>query len=187
MTKQNIYLFSWADENDLQISNVPDLVISLKDPLVQSVFNDAFFTPGLVLVDDHIIFVSQEFVNDVSKPGEGEIVFANANTGTIEKSIMVRQKIRKLLSCGRRFALVLTPYVDSTFKNLLVIDLVSSEVIGGCVVPHSKALAPDLPQIDVCEVEWLNGINDSVVYADCPILAVVSIYDCALNVVKFDF
>ena len=91
MTKQNIYLFSWADENDLQILNVPDLVISLKDPLVQSVFNDAFFTPGLVLVDDHIIFVSQEFVNDVSKPGEGEIVFANANTGSEAVSYLTQK------------------------------------------------------------------------------------------------
>ena len=70
--------------------------------------------------------------------GDAEILIADANTGDIETVYRVNRKIRKLLAIGRRFALILLPYVDPSFKNVVVLDLNDSEIIGGCTVPHSR-------------------------------------------------
>ena len=70
--------------------------------------------------------------------GDAEILVADANTGQIEKVYHVNHKIRKLVSIGRRFCIILLPYVEATFKNVVVLDLNDSKIIGGCTVPHSR-------------------------------------------------
>ncbi len=39
-------------------------------------------------------------------------------TGKVVQSVHVNQKIRKLLAIGKRFAVILLPFVDSKYKNL---------------------------------------------------------------------
>lgn len=70
--------------------------------------------------------------------GDADIISVCAETGVIKRSIHINQKIRKLLSVGNRFALILLPYVDSKYKNLGIIDLQSRKLIGGATVPHSR-------------------------------------------------
>ena len=70
--------------------------------------------------------------------GDAEILVANANTGCIERVYHMSHKIRKLLAIGSRFALILLPYVDPSFKNLIVLDLKDSKICGGYTIPHSR-------------------------------------------------
>ena len=70
--------------------------------------------------------------------GDAEILVANGNTGQIENVYYVNHKIRKLLSIGRRFCLILLPFVEQNFKNVVILDLHDSKIIGGCTVPHSR-------------------------------------------------
>ncbi len=97
---------------------------------------------------------------------------------------MVKYKIRKFLGCGGRFGLILTRYVGDTLNNLLVIDLETSEMIGGCVIPQSGAKAPDIPTVETCDTNWLNGIDKSTVVDGLPVLTLCSA-DSSLIVVSF--
>lgn len=71
-------------------------------------------------------------------PGDADIVIVNANDGQMRRTIHVNKKVRKLLGIGRRFALLLLPYVDGKYKNLAVVDLKDKKIIGGYTVPHSR-------------------------------------------------
>lgn len=70
--------------------------------------------------------------------GNADIVTIDCTTGSVVRSMHVNQKIRKLLGVGDRFALLLLPYFDTRYKNLIVIDLMDKKILGGCTVPHSK-------------------------------------------------
>ena len=59
-------------------------------------------------------------------------------TGKTLSTVHINQKTRKLLAAGKRFALLLLPFVDNTYKNLAVVDLVEGKIIGGGVVPHTR-------------------------------------------------
>ena len=186
MTKNDISLFSWTDNDDLSNVSVPNFVIPLHDAgaIAAAVPDHRLFTPGLCLSGQSIVFVRQE-LPEAQRPTDAQIVFADANTGKILKSISVKHKIRKLLGCGDRFALILTPYVDDEFKNLLVVDVASAEVVGGCVVPHSKTSSPDVPTVDVCDINWLNGISDCCVADAAPVVTLCS-NASTLTVVRFN-
>jgi hypothetical protein len=88
------------------------------------------------------------------------------------------------LGCGSRFGLILTPFVDDTFQNLLFIDLEMSEAIGGCIVPQSAAKAPDIPTVETCNTNWLNSIDQSTVVERLPILTLCSA-DSSLIIISF--
>ncbi len=62
----------------------------------------------------------------------------DVHSGKLIRSFHINQKVRKLLAVGERFALALLPFVDSKYKNLVVIDLREKKIIGGCSVPHSR-------------------------------------------------
>jgi hypothetical protein len=100
-----------------------------------------------------------------------------------QKAIEIKQKILKLLGCGSRFGLILTRFVGDTVKNLLVIDHKTSEAIGGCVVPQSAAKA-GTPIIEICDSNWLNGIDQSTIVDSLPILTLCSA-DSSLILVSF--
>ena len=50
--------------------------------------------------------------------GDADIVTIDAGSAELVQTVHVNQKIRKLLAIGKRFAILLLPYVDSKFKNL---------------------------------------------------------------------
>ena len=66
---------------------------------------------------------------DTQTIGDADIVILSAETGKVERSVHVNQKIRKLLAIGERFAVLLLPYLDSKYKNLAVVDLVKREIV----------------------------------------------------------
>ena len=84
---------------------------------------------------------------DTQTIGDADIVILSAETGKVERSVHVNQKIRKLLAIGERFAVLLLPYLDSKYKNLAVVDLVEGHIVGGATVPHSRASTPDFSQV----------------------------------------
>ena len=113
MTKDNLSLFSWPSFETMQNCQfVPDFVIPL-NPADCFVWKKVFFTPGMQLFGQKLAFVRQVAMFDTHTVGDADLVIADANTGQIQKSIHINQKIRKLLAVGERFALILLPYVDS--------------------------------------------------------------------------
>ena len=113
MTKDNLSLFSWPSFETMQNCQfTPDFVIPL-NPADCFVWKKVFFTPGMQLFGQKLAFVRQVAMFDTHTVGDADLVIADANTGQIQKSIHINQKIRKLLAVGERFALILLPYVDS--------------------------------------------------------------------------
>ena len=185
MTKNDISMFSWTDNDDLSNVSAPNIVVPLHGAgaIAAAVPDHRLFTPGLCLAGQTIVFVRQE-LPEAQRTSAAELVFADANSGTILRSISVKHKIRKLIGCGERFALLLTPYVDDEFKNLLVVDVATAEVVGGCVVPHSKTSSPDIPTVDVGDTSWLNGVTDSCVTDGAPVVTLCSAAS-SVSVVRF--
>ncbi|XP_023331984.1 F-box/WD repeat-containing protein 2 [Eurytemora carolleeae] len=184
MTRDDIQLFSWdperkcvrgpTDQNECQnIVNLKevkqkqtlkeienhDLYIPLKS--VTDAIQSFFFTPGLHFDGRRISFVRQMPMFDTQTIGDADIVTIDTETGKVVQSVHVNQKIRKLLAIGKRFAVILLPFVDSKYKNLAVVDLLNREIIGGCTVPHSRASTPDFSQVSIGDTAWLDGFTES--------------------------
>ena len=142
MTRDDIQLWSWARLDDLVQA---DLYIPLKS--VTEAIQSFFFTPGLHFDGARISFIRQMPMFDTQTIGDADIVILSAETGKVERSVHVNQKIRKLLAIGDRFAVLLLPYLDSKYKNMAVVDLVQGQIVGGATVPHSRASTPDFSQV----------------------------------------
>ena len=156
MTRDDIQLWSWAgDSQDSTQLSHPDLYIPLK--CVTDAIQSFFFTPGLHFDGRRISFIRQMPMFDTQTIGDADIVILDANTGKVVQSVHVNQKIRKLLAIGSRFAVLLLPCVDNKYKNLAVVDLEKRQIVGGCVVPHSRASTPDFSQICLGDKRWLDG------------------------------
>jgi hypothetical protein len=91
MTKREISLYSWEDSDNIKQLLLPSLVISLG--------TERLFTQGLCLTRQSLIFVQQPLSNFLTH-GKVEIVFVDANTRTLQKSLEVKHKILKFLGCG---------------------------------------------------------------------------------------
>eukprot|EP00095_Tigriopus_kingsejongensis_P009076 maker-scaffold742_size103727-snap-gene-0.17 protein:Tk09076 transcript:maker-scaffold742_size103727-snap-gene-0.17-mRNA-1 annotation:"f-box wd repeat-containing protein 2" len=140
MSKSHIHCFEWKSEAELHYMQEPYLIIPLKQNEGYEELRDEFFTPGLHFDPQNAVlsFVRQMLIFETQTIGDADIISVCAETGAIKRSIHINQKIRKLLSVGRRFALVLLPYVDNKYKNLGIIDLESRKLIGGATVTHSS-------------------------------------------------
>jgi len=158
MTRDDIQLWSWEKLEDLVQA---DLYIPLKS--VTEAIQSFFFTPGLHFDGARISFIRQMPMFDTQTIGDADIVILSAETGKVERSVHVNQKIRKLLAIGERFAVLLLPYLDSKYKNLAVVDLVQGQIVGGATVPHSRASTPDFSQICLGDTDWLNGLSSSTI------------------------
>ena len=156
MTRDDIQLWSWPDTGLSEVSQ-PDLYIPLKS--VTEAIQSFFFTPGLHFDGCRISFIRQMPMFDTQNIGDADIVILDANSGKVVQNVHVSQKIRKLLAIGSRFAVVLLPYVDNKYKNLAVVDLVRREMVGGAVVPHSRASTPDFSQICLGDTRWCDGLT----------------------------
>ena len=156
MTRDDIQLWSWTDSSLADLAQ-PDLYIPLKS--VTEAIQSFFFTPGLHFDGCRISFIRQMPMFDTQTIGDADIVILDANTGKVVQSIHVNQKIRKLLAIGSRFAVLLLPCVDNKYKNLAVVDLERRQIIGGAVVPHSRASTPDFSQICLGDRAWLDGLD----------------------------
>ena len=166
MTKDNITLNTWSPCGDV---SHPHCRLAEADEPVYSIplctgkaygFRDIFFTPGLHLFGDNLGFVKQMPMFETHTIGDADIVLANANDGQIRKTIHVNKKVRKLLGIGERFALLLLPYVDNRYRNVVVVDLKEKKIIGGFTVPHSRQYTPDFSQIAIGDTAWLNGLSE---------------------------
>ena len=120
---------------------------------------DAFFTPGVHLRGGSVTFVRQRLLFEAATVGNADIVTVDCASGDEVSTTHVNQKIRKLLAVGRRFALALLPFFDASHKNLIVVDLHEKRVVGGCTVPHSKSTTPDISQIALGDLAWLDGLG----------------------------
>jgi len=158
MTRDDIQLWSWKKLDELVQA---DLYIPLKS--VTEAIQSFFFTPGLHFDGARISFIRQMPMFDTQTIGDADVVILSAETGKVERSVHVNQKIRKLLAIGERFAVLLLPYLDSKYKNLAVVDLVEGHILGGATVPHSRASTPDFSQICLGDTEWLNGLSSTTI------------------------
>lgn len=163
MTRDDIQMYSWTsvlkDKGEsLKAVSACDIHIPLKS--VTDAVQSFFFTPGLHFDGKNISFVRQMPMFDSHTIGDADIVTIDAGSGLLVQSVHINQKIRKLLAIGSRFAMVLLPYVDSKFKNLVVVDLRLEKIVGGCTIPHSRASTPDFSQVCVGRREWLDGFSD---------------------------
>jgi len=161
MTRDDIQLWSWERLEDLHPLQQADLYIPLKS--VTEAIQSFFFTPGLHFDGARISFIRQMPMFDTQTIGDADIVILSAETGKVERSVHVNQKIRKLLAIGERFAVLLLPYLDSKYKNLAVVDMVEGHIIGGATVPHSRASTPDFSQICLGDTKWLNGLSSATI------------------------
>ena len=157
MTKDFLTLYSWSSLEDLTTWNY-QIPLNPSDCFV---WKKVFFTPGMQLYGQKVAFVRQVAMFDTHTVGDADLIIANANTGQVENSIHVNQKIRKLLAVGQKYALLLLPYVSARYQNLAVVDLDLRKIIGGCTVPHSRANNPDFTQITTGKLDWLNGFQGS--------------------------
>ena len=181
MTRDDIQLWSW--EGDSQDSNQlshPDLYIPLK--CVTDAIQSFFFTPGLHFDGRKISFIRQMPMFDTQTIGDADIVILDANTGKVVQSIHVNQKIRKLLAIGSRFAVLLLPCVDNKYKNLAVVDLERRQIIGGAVVPHSRASTPDFSQICLGDRAWLDGLDSKT---NTGLVAALALADSSIQIVTW--
>ena len=108
-----------------------------------------------------VILMAQGFRNNLYFLGDADIVIASASDGKTRRTIHVNKKVRKLLGIGRRFALLLLPYVDNRYKNVVVVDLREKKILGGFTVPHSRPYTPDFSQIAISDASWLDGISEN--------------------------
>ena len=159
MTRDDIQLWTWTSDTLPHLSQ-PELYIPLKS--VTEAIQSFFFTPGLHFDGSKISFIRQMPMFDTQTIGDADIVILDANTGKVVQNVHVNQKIRKLLAIGSRFAVLLLPVVDNKYKNLAVVDLHRREVVGGAVVPHSRASTPDFSQVCVGDTGWCDGVGGGV-------------------------
>merc|ERR1712029_208154 len=158
MTKDDISLHVWQ-ETPRDLLDLTEPVYSIPLCTGKSFgFRDIFFTPGLHLYGDNLGFIKQMPMFETHTIGDADIVIANANDGKTRKTIHVNKKVRKLLGIGERFALLLLPYVDNRYKNVVIVDLREKKIIGGFTVPHSRPYTPDFSQITLSDSSRLDGI-----------------------------
>jgi len=169
MTKDYITLHVWDDDGCVNSSSGHIHLVNLSEP-VYSIplctgksfgFRDIFFTPGLHLYGDNLGFIKQMPMFETHTIGDADIVIASASDGKTRRTIHVNKKVRKLLGIGRRFALLLLPYVDNRYKNVVVVDLREKKILGGFTVPHSRPYTPDFSQIAISDASWLDGISEN--------------------------
>jgi hypothetical protein len=96
-----------------------------------------FCTPGCYVQNGKVSYVKQSMVKD-DEDGNAEIVLENLATRTRVCEVYLKQKVRKLLAIGEKFALILLSHSHTNKYNLLVIEVSSGNVIGGCHLPHSR-------------------------------------------------
>jgi len=182
MTRDDIQLWSWADSELSELSQ-PDLYIPLKS--VTEAIQSFFFTPGLHFDGSRISFIRQMPMFDTQNIGDADIVILDANSGKVVQNVHVNQKIRKLLAIGSRFAVVLLPYVDNKYKNLAVVDLERRELVGGVVVPHSRASTPDFSQICLGDTRWCDGLTRDAGGVTKGVVAALALADSSIQIVSW--
>merc|ERR1719369_352472 len=189
MTRDDIQMFSWfsdqppsgEDHPILKDIAQPDIYIPLKS--VTEAIQSFFFTPGLHFDGSSISFIRQMPMFDTQNIGDADIVTLDANTGKMVQNVHVNQKIRKLLAIGKRFAVLLLPYVDNKYKNLAVVDLSRRVIVGGCTVPHSRASTPDFSQVSLGDCSWLDGLSGDVTEG---MVACLALADSSIHIVTWD-
>jgi len=182
MTRDDIQLWSWTEDTLVEV-NQADLYIPLKS--VTEAIQSYFFTPGLHFDGCKISFIRQMPMFDTQTIGDADIVILDANTGKVVQNVHVNQKIRKLLAIGSRFAVLLLPYVDNKYKNLAVVDLERREMVGGAVVPHSRASTPDFSQISLGDTRWCDGLTRDG-HVTRGMVAALALADSSIQVVSWN-
>ena len=179
MTRDDIQLWTWTDDTLADITQ-PSLYIPLKS--VTEAIQSFFFTPGLHFDGCRISFIRQMPMFDTQTIGDADIVILDANTGKVVQNVHVNQKIRKLLAIGSRFAVLLLPVVDNKYKNLAVVDLHRREIVGGAVVPHSRASTPDFSQVCLGDTRWCDGLGPDVTRG---MVAALALADSSIQIVNW--
>merc|ERR1719348_520197 len=180
MTRDDIQLWSWS-AGQMEVVTQPDLYIPLKS--VTEAIQSFFFTPGLHFDGQNISFIRQMPMFDTQVVGDADIVILSADTGKVVHNVHVNQKIRKLLAIGKRYAVLLLPFVDHKYKNLAVVDLEKREIVGGCTVPHSRASTPDFSQVSLGDPGWLDGLSCSGTKG---LVACLALADSSIQVVTWE-
>ena len=92
-----------------------------------------FFTPGLQFSSKYIGIIKQ----DVEEKHANLCVF-DIETFKLEHNISLNIKIKKLLALGSRYALLLTMGSVLYSSTLVIIDIITTKIIGTRSIPHSK-------------------------------------------------
>lgn len=136
-TRDHIRIFSWPKESKdgNMFGDMDEVEKSIIEIPLNPVYN--FYTPGCCVQNGKVSYVKQSMVKD-EEDGNAEIVLESLATRTRVCEMYLKQKVRKLLAVGEKFALVLMPHSHANKCNLLVIEVSSGNEIGGCHLPHSR-------------------------------------------------
>ncbi|XP_045125810.1 F-box/WD repeat-containing protein 2-like [Portunus trituberculatus] len=113
-----------------------------------------FFTPGLQFSSKYIGIIKQD-----AEEKHANLCVFDIETFKLEHNISLNIKVKKLLALGNRYALLLTMGSVLYSSTLVIIDIVTTKIIGTRSIPHSKMTTPDGAQLVVGDVEWLNGLG----------------------------
>lgn len=149
-TRDHVRIFSWPvdSKNGNIFGDMNEVEKSVIEIPLNPVHN--FYTPGCYVQNGKVSYVKQSMVKD-DEDGNAEIVRESLATRTRVCEVYLREKVRKLLAIGEKFALVLLPHSRTNKYNLLVIDMSSGNAVGGCHLPHSRYF-----QEAICQLQfWL--------------------------------
>jgi hypothetical protein len=157
-TRDHVRIFSWPSES--KDGNIFGDMNEVETSVIEIPLNPVhnFYTPGCYVQNGKVSYVKQSMVKD-DEDGNAEIVMESLATRTRVCEVYLKRKVRKLLAIGEKFALILLPHSHTNKYNLLVIEVSSGNVIGGCHLPHSSSTTPDLAQVVVGETRWLDGLE----------------------------
>lgn len=156
MTRNNVIKMSWPSGNKSEVKseckateNTPDIASDSSDANVERIGipdeisnklcirlnegNNNFFTPGLQHSSKFIGLIKQ----DIDEKNANLCVY-DIETFNLMYNISLKFKVKKLLALGNRYALLLTVGSVLYSSTLIIVDVITGEIAGSHVVPHSK-------------------------------------------------
>lgn len=156
MTRNSVIKISWPASNkaefEAEVKAVQNMTDSLSDFSAASVGtvgildeisdtlcirlnegNNNFFTPGLQHCSKFIGLIKQ----DIDEKNANLCVY-DIETFSLMYNVSLNFKVKKLLALGNRYALLLTVGSVLYSSTLNVVDVITGEIAGSHVVPHSK-------------------------------------------------
>ncbi|CAB4062731.1 dnk [Lepeophtheirus salmonis] len=159
-------LFVPKEKHSLISSSGRDLIITMTRDAIQ-IFDTDYSSVGVsfnLIGGNQIAFIRQLPMFDTHTIGDVDILIIDAENGNLVNSVHINKK----------------------YNNLAIVDLKTSEIAGGCTVPHSHATTPDFAQITVGSSQWLDGLLPDELMSKNNLILSLSINEGVMHNVYWD-